>query len=429
VQNDLGMYAVERSRFVITLGVIGCALLAASGAFGANQGDAEPFVEFTRIPKAGRGGTLSELATIEGRVIGARAGQQIVLYARSGAWFVQPFTDRPFTTIGPDSTWSSSTHVGTEYAALLVEPGYEPPAVLDVPPRTGAGVLAVAITAGVPPFWQTAWFRLICVLAGVAGILALYRLRMQQLANQLNLRFEERLAERTRIARELHDTLLQGFVSASMQLHVVADRLPADSPARASVVRVLDLMGKVIEEGRNAVRGLRSSSSAPHDLEQAFSGIHQELAVSEHAEYRVIIDGKARPLNPIIRDEVYRIGREALVNAFRHSGAKSVELELEYASNDLRMLVRDDGCGIDPQVVRSGSDGHWGMSGMRERAANIGASLKIRSRAPAGTEVELTVPGDVAFEQIVPARSGGSLANFFRKDATPRRQDTTEKHV
>jgi signal transduction histidine kinase len=413
VQNDLRMHDVERSRFRITLWVIACALL---GACAANQADPGPLVEFTRIPKAGRGGPLSPLATIEGRVIGAVPGQQIVLYARSGAWWVQPFTEQPFTSIRPDSTWSNSTHVGTEYAALLVEPGYVPPAVVDVPPRTGAGVLAVAITPGVPPFWQTTWFRVACMLAGVAGILALYRLRMQQLANQLNLRFEERLAERTHIARELHDTLLQGFVSASMQLHIVAERLPADSPARDSLARVLDLMGRVIEEGRNAVRGLRSSSGATHDLEQAFSGIHQELGVAEPTEYRVIIDGRARPLKPIIRDEVYRIGREALVNAFRHSGAKSVELELEYASNELRMLVRDDGRGIDPQVVRSGSDGHWGIAGMRERAESIGAGFRIRSRAAAGTEVELTVPGGIAFDQKAPA-------------AKERRHDTTEKHV
>jgi signal transduction histidine kinase len=278
-----------------------------------------------------------------------------------------------------------------------------------------------------PSVWQTAWFQipavLLCALAGWA----LYRLRVLRVARQLNARFEERLAERTRIAQELHDTLLQGFVSASMQLHVAADRLPADSPAKPSLGRVLDLMGRVIEEGRNAVRGLRSSSSAPHDLEQAFSGIHQELGVAEQTDYRVIIEGKARALNPIIRDEVYRIGREALVNAFRHSGARSVEIELDYAPSDLRMLVRDDGRGIDPQVVRSGTDGHWGIAGMRERAESIGAAFKVRSRAAAGTEVELTVPGDVAFDQQVPARSHGWFRSRFPKGSKAGREDRTEK--
>ena len=120
-------------------------------------------------------------------------------------------------------------------------------------------------------FWQTSWFQLSAVvLSGLAGWALPTRVR--QVARQLSIRFEERLAERTHIAQELHDTLLQGFVSASMQLHVAVDRLPEDSPAKPSLRRVLDLMGKVIDEGRNAVRGLRSSSSAPHELEQAFAG-------------------------------------------------------------------------------------------------------------------------------------------------------------
>jgi signal transduction histidine kinase len=257
-----------------------------------------------------------------------------------------------------------------------------------------------------PTFWQTRSFQLsVVLLAAVAGW-AVYRLRVMQVARQLNVRFEERLAERTRIAQELHDTLLQGFLSASMQLHVATDRLPADSPIRSSLGKVLDLMGRVIDEGRNAVRGLRSSTSAD-DLEQALSGIPAELAIPEHVSYRVIVEGKARALNPVIRDEVYRIGREALVNAFRHSGAHAVEVELDYASNHLRMLVRDNGHGIDQAVLVSGSDGHWGLPGMRERAERIGARFKVFSRADAGTEVELSVPGAVAFTMPDAGRRSG----------------------
>lgn len=250
-----------------------------------------------------------------------------------------------------------------------------------------------------PMIWQTPPFQAAAIALGAFVAWGMYRLRVRHLATQLTGRFEERLAERTRIAQELHDTLLQGFMSASMQLHVAADVLPPDSPAKPSLQHVLTLMGRVIDEGRNAVRGLRSASTAPHDLEQAFSGIHEELAVGTETAYRVITGGKARPLNPITRDEVYRIGREALLNAFRHSGARSIEVELAYASRELRMLVRDDGCGIDPGIVQSGADGHWGLTGMRERADRIGASFKVRSRAAAGTEVELIVPGRVAFEK------------------------------
>jgi signal transduction histidine kinase len=289
------------------------------------------------------------------------------------------------------------------------------------------GVEAVVRFDIQPSIWQAAWFQMSALLLCAAAGWAAYRLRVLVVSRQLNMRFDERLAERTRIAQELHDTLLQGFISASMQLHVAVDRLPPDSPAQAPLSRVLNLMGRVIEEGRNAVRGLRSSGTTPVDLEEAFSGLHQELGEAEHTEYRVIIEGKARPLNPTIRDEVYRIGREALLNAFRHSGARRVELELDYASNTLRMLVSDDGCGIDPRVVRSGSDGHWGIAGMRERAESIGAGFKVRSRAAAGTEVELTVPGSIAFDQQSGARARGRVMNFYRKGARARREHGTEK--
>lgn len=249
-------------------------------------------------------------------------------------------------------------------------------------------------------FWQTWWFRLLTLAAFVFLILLLYRLRTYQLTHQLNLRFQERLSERTRIAQALHDTLLQGFLSASMQLDVAEDQLPEDSPARPQIRRVLGLMGRVTQEGRNALQGLRTPEDDNRNLELAFSRMRQELAVDEKIAYRVITHTPTRyvrPLRPLIRDEVYRIGREALVNAFLHSSPSSVEVEVEYASRYLRVLVRDDGCGIDPQVLHSGRDGHWGLPGMRERSESIGASLRLRSRLGAGTEVELTVPGAVAF--------------------------------
>lgn len=248
-----------------------------------------------------------------------------------------------------------------------------------------------------PAFWQTWWLRACVVLACALIVVALYRLRLRQLTKQLNVRFEERLAERTRIAQELHDTLLQGFLSASMQLHVAVDRLPPESPSRPSLSRVLDLMSQVIEEGRNAVRGLRSSPSGLTNLEQAFARVQQELAIEDDVGFRVIVDGQPRPLHPLLRDEVYRIGREALVNAFHHSRAKSIQIELEYAASRLRVLVRDNGCGIDPQTLQSGRDGHWGLRGMRERAERIGAKLHVWSRPASGTEVELLVPSHIAF--------------------------------
>ncbi len=253
-----------------------------------------------------------------------------------------------------------------------------------------------------PFFWQTWWFRLSVVSTFGLGMLALYRLRLHQVRTHLNRIFEERLAERTQIAQELHDTLLQGFLSASMQLHVVADRLPEDSPAKQPLSGVLELMRRVIDEGRNTVRGMRSSPDAARDLQQAFSQIRDELDLPDDVGFRVIVGGQARPLHPILRDEVYRIGREALVNAVQHSGAKNIEVELEYKHKELRLLVRDSGSGIDPQVMRSDRGGHSGLEGMRERAERIGGRLHVYSSATAGTEVELTVPSRVAFEPKSP---------------------------
>ena len=382
--------------------------------------DAGPSVVFTRIPLAGEGGP-DKFDVIEGHVAGAHPEQQIVLYARSGTWYVQPYADQPFTRIRPDGTWSNSTHLGTEYAALLVGPDYRPPTQVDALPKAGGGVIAVAFAEGEPAIWRRWWFQLACALAVILAILVFHRYRVRKLTRQLNLRFEERLAERTRIAQELHDTLLQGFLSTSMLLHVAAEQLPADSPAGPLLGRVRELMGQVIEDGRNAVQGLRSQGAGSLNLEQAFTRIRQDLATQEPIDFRVVVEGRPVPLHPVIRDEVYHIGREALANAFRHAQAKSIEVEVAYAANRLRVLVRDDGGGIDPEVLRAGRDGHWGLSGMRERAESIGARLKVRSRAAAGTEVELTVPGTVAFQappakrparwlaRLNPRRSSGEL--------------------
>jgi PAS domain S-box-containing protein len=209
---------------------------------------------------------------------------------------------------------------------------------------------------------------------------------------------EMRLEERTRIAQELHDTLLQSFLSASMQLSVALDGVPPDSLAKPRLDRILQLMNQGIEEGRNAIRGLRSSDSGPLDLVLALSNIQQELAVQPDVDFRVIVAGRQQPLRPSIRHEIYRIGREALANAFRHSRAQRVEIALEYADSDLRLRVRDNGCGIDPQVLDSGRAGHWGLTGMRERATRIGGLLKISSSATAGTEVQLSIPSGIAFQ-------------------------------
>lgn len=261
-----------------------------------------------------------------------------------------------------------------------------------------------------PAFYQTRSFFLLCFAASAFLMWAAYRWRVRQVAARLDLQFQERLEERTRIAQDLHDTLLQGVLSASMQLHVAVDGIAADAPEKPLLSRALQLLAQVIEEGRNAVRGLRAPAPQPagaDDLAQALSRIPQDLGLQEPAGFRVIVEGPPQPLRPLIRDEVYRIGREALVNAFRHSGAAEIEVEIEFAARALRVLVRDNGRGIDPEVLDAGRDGHWGLSGMRERAERMGARLKVWSRAGAGTEVELSVPGEIAFAEAPSARKRG----------------------
>ncbi len=271
-----------------------------------------------------------------------------------------------------------------------------------------------------PAVWQTLWFQLSLVAA--LGILTtlIFRWRMLHLAERLKLRFEERLAERTRIAQELHDTLLQGFLSASMQLHVAAEQLPPDSPQRASLDRILELMQQVNQEGRNTLRGLRTDSGSL-TLEQALSRVPNDLSHANTAAFRVIVQGHSRSLHPVIRDEASRIGREAIVNAFLHSHATAIEVEIEYTAGYLRLLIRDDGIGIDPEVLHSGREGHWGLIGMRERAGHIGATLKVFSRAEAGTEIELIVPGPIAYQTPVrnPRLSPRRLWDRLRRDRAP----------
>ncbi len=217
------------------------------------------------------------------------------------------------------------------------------------------------------------------------------------LDTNLDPRDEELLGERIRIAQELHDTLLQGFFAVSMQLQEAVDHLPADSAAKARFSNLVLMMERVLEEGRLAVQGLRSLRLP--SLGKAFAGVPNDLGLRPAVGFRVVVEGRQRELREELRDEVYRIGREAIVNAYRHSRAKDIETEIEYRGSELRITVRDNGCGIDPQELKWGRNGHWGLRGMRERAERIGARLRILSRVALGTEVELCVPGRVAFEQ------------------------------
>jgi signal transduction histidine kinase len=218
---------------------------------------------------------------------------------------------------------------------------------------------------------------------------------------QLALQFEGRLAERTRIARELHDTLLQSFQGLMLHFQAVNDLLPAGQ-AKEALEKALDRADQAIVEGRDAIQNLRSSTTVTNELAQAIAALGEDVGGvlrggSGSATLRVSVEGTPQELHPILRDDVYRIAREALQNAFRHAQATKIEAEITYGKRLLRVRIRDDGKGIDQKLLDAGRDGHWGLPGMRERAGQIGARLDIWSEVGAGTEVELRVPGAVAY--------------------------------
>jgi signal transduction histidine kinase len=206
------------------------------------------------------------------------------------------------------------------------------------------------------------------------------------------LRQEERRLERARIARELHDTLLQGLLSAALQLQIAEGWLPTNSPAKPLLNRVSNLMRKGIAEGRAALQGLRSTEAPSTSLEQALLDLHEELAPADRARLRIAKMGRPQSVNPAVLQQIFLIAREALLNALRHSQATKIVVEIRYSPRKLRITVRDNGTGLDPQFLRSSRKSHYGLTGMRERASTIGANLYIRTRNNAGTEVILSLP-------------------------------------
>ena len=267
-----------------------------------------------------------------------------------------------------------------------------------------------------PAWFQTDWFYASCVLAGLLIAWTTYRIRMRQVARSLHARFDERLSERTRIARDLHDTLLQSFQASLIQMQRARNHF---SRSTEEAIRTLDnAIGSAehaIVEGRDAIQDLRPTVIPQSHLEHLLTVAGQELAKAQDANgtppiFRVTVEGPHRSLSPILQDEVYRIGREVLRNAFQHSQASRIEAEIRYDKRKLRLRIRDDGKGIDQKILAEGARaGHWGLPGARERAKRIGARLDFWSEAGAGTEVELTVPTSSEFAR--PSRSA-TISDF-----------------
>jgi signal transduction histidine kinase/ligand-binding sensor domain-containing protein len=267
-----------------------------------------------------------------------------------------------------------------------------------------------------PTVWQTWWFRTGSAALILLLVWCVYLYRLRQLAKEFNIRLEERVGERTRVARELHDTLLQSFHGLLLRFQTVSNLLPAGEP-KQKLDDAIDQAAQAITEGRDAVQGLRSSTTVTNDLASAITALGTELARSDlnpnAAEFHVEVEGTPRELHPILRDEVYRIAGEALRNALHHAQAQRIEVEIRYDERQLRLRVRDDGKGIDPKLLNEdGRFGHYGLGGMRERAELMGGKLAVWSEIDSGTEVELRIPASRAYE-IPPARRRWWLAEKF----------------
>jgi signal transduction histidine kinase/ligand-binding sensor domain-containing protein len=243
-----------------------------------------------------------------------------------------------------------------------------------------------------PAFYQTAWFRLLCVALGGACLWLIYLYRVKQVTTQVQQRLGARLQERERIARELHDTLLQGFQGLILRFQAVLKKIPEREPAHQMMEQTLDRADEVLLEGRERVRDLRNEGTARNDLANNLARYGEELALDHAARFSLAVVGVPQPIDPTVSSEACSIGREALANAFQHANAANIEAEITYGRTMVRLTICDDGCGLDSETINRGRVGHWGLSGMRERAQTIGARMAPDAQLGAGTEIDLTIP-------------------------------------
>jgi signal transduction histidine kinase/ligand-binding sensor domain-containing protein len=253
-----------------------------------------------------------------------------------------------------------------------------------------------------PAYYQTMWFQALLAMAGLTLVWAAYQYRVRRIAHEFDVRLEERVNERTRVARELHDTLLQTCHGVLFRFQAAVNMLPEHpTEAKVSFENAIDRAAQAIAEARDTVQDLRASTVVTNDLAVAISTLGDELAASgvngHGTVVHVAVQGTPRDLRPILRDDVYRIVGEALRNAFRHAHAHRIEVEITYDDRQFRVQARDDGKGIDGAVRADERRGHFGLSGMRERAELVGGRLEVWSEVGAGTEIDLTIPATKAY--------------------------------
>jgi signal transduction histidine kinase len=261
-----------------------------------------------------------------------------------------------------------------------------------------------------PAFWQTWWFRVFCVALLLAALWAIYMFRIRQVTMMLQIRHQERLSEREDIARDLHDTFFQAVQSLFLRLHTASRQLPEHNPARQALDDVLDDSDRVMSEGRETFLDIPQKEFRQRDFAEVIAGHCREFAYAHPIEYRVEVDGQPRGLSPLVATELGKIAREAICNAFRHSKAKAIEVELTYGRREMQLRVRDNGQGFEPTLLQANSCHlHLGLQNMRKRAEKLGAEFRLWSRLGSGTELEIILAAQRAYNTA--PRTWRSLAS------------------
>ena len=264
-------------------------------------------------------------------------------------------------------------------------------------------------------FLQSWMFKMLCGFLAAALLWCFYLLRVNHAEERIRSRLYERLAERERIARDLHDTFFQSIQGLLLRFNTATGKLGRGEPVRILLEEALAQSDHVMEQGRDLLLDLRTQTSEANDLVHDLKAAAAEFTRVYPAHFTMVVTGKTQTLNSIVSEELYRIGREALYNSFRHAGAKSVEAEITYNANELRLNFRDDGAGMDLAILRKGfADKHYGLPGMKERAEKVGARFLIHSGAGSGTEIEVRVSSKVAYRSVQ-RKTKWRVLNFIKK--------------
>lgn len=261
-----------------------------------------------------------------------------------------------------------------------------------------------------PMFYQTIWFKFLVSLA-MAGLLwTLYVLRMRRATANVQRRLFTQIEERERIARELHDTLLQGFQMLVLRFQAITDTISSEHPSRSLLEDNLFRAERTLEEGRDRVNILRSETSTSNDLASELAQFGREMSAGSETQFQLTIEGSPTAIRPIVYEEIRIIAREAITNSFRHANAGLIECVVRFAPRHFSFICRDDGCGIPEGLLGAGTkDGHWGLVGMNERAEKLDAVLHISRGKVCGTEVELKLKASITYAASAHSR----LIHFF----------------